>query len=476
MKNSFENSVQNTQNIPESDQEADFEKAEAQIEKSADYDITVFEKLNNAFLEHEKQRFGLENNQELNAEIAAVQEKYRSEKKKVKSGFLRKLKKIGKFTIKGIIALAITAHFTQKEFPDYLSKETEKEEKHVTWNESTRAELEKLSNEYTLAMKTDSVYAQMPDSVFKNRFMNFVKTWGSDITIVHPGDDMSVGDKMNEIIFEDVLRQQHDKSHYDNGTIFYQRKHLDSTTYSQSDFDKNSSFEDFCAEFSHHINKDWTLRRSFAYTEDLVRKGFDQSQMYEDAYSSEYQAHVITQDAIGKYLIPDNHDLNVDFVDIYNTEQEYYREFRKTKSYEGSKQVDGFVFTLLSLRNIEDVYSKKENIFKNVESLRNTIETLNTDDETKGKISEIITWAYNLDNLNQNLEQMVSDTREVIQIAEKLKTNDLPTSSSTLEEVYIENLLAKNPDDKTTHYFEGVNPEKAKTIRNIVHAYQALKP
>ncbi len=249
------------------------------------------------------------------------------EKRKLKSSFLKQLKGVIKYTSGGIVALALTAHLAQKEYPDYISKE--KEPTKIEWNESTQKEIKKLSHEYVLIIKTDPAYEKIPDSVFEKRFIDFVAAYGPDIKIAYTGDGSRIENKINKWSIKHVFNRTDRYAQYADGVIFLEEKNLkmkdDNSGY---DF-KTSNLVDFLAEISHHINYDYTVRRSIAYTENLILHDFNQKKMYKDPYSVEYQAHEITRSAISKYLAPEDHNLNTDFVDIYNAEHKNYREIFK---------------------------------------------------------------------------------------------------------------------------------------------------
>ena len=409
MKNPFKH-LQNQDKSPkiESTENYNLERLLESAEKSAEIDLTNFEKWIEKFILRQKKLLNItKGDLELEYEIYKIKGKYKSEKKKLKSSFLSRLKKIVKYTTGGIVALAFTAHFVQKEYPDYLSKE--KEPTKIEWNEPTQKEIKKLSHEYALIMKSDSVFKETPDSIFENRFTNFVATYGPNIEIVHPGDDMSAGNKVYDWIFSWVLRQPSGRAHEGiGGTLFYEEKDLkmkeDSSGY---DF-QTSSFDDFVTELAHHINNDWGIRRSFAYAYDLVRGGFKQNEMSEDPYSSEYQADIITKDAIIKYLISDENNLNVDFIDIYNVEYEYYRELVKTRGYEKYADIEELSLRILIGKKFDNLIKDKEIIFKNLEKIRDILDGINIDKNLKGDLFSIMVIYFPLENSNNNYESILN--------------------------------------------------------------------
>ena len=391
----------------------------------AEDDFNNYEKSDNNFIAREKGRLGiLKNDPKIESEILATKEKYKLEKKKLKSSFLSRLKKIIKYATGGAIALAFTAHFAQKEYPDYLSKE--KEPKKIEWNESTEKEIGKLAHEYALLIKEDSVFSEIPDSVFENHFTQFVIDYGPDIEVVHPGDDMSIGNKISEYVFQNILNQPDHRAHYKGGTLFYEEKNMkmneDSTEYDI----ETTSLVDFVAEFSHHINRDWEMQRSFAYTEDLVRKGFQQQQMYEDPYSSEYQAHSVTQNSIAKYLFPDSKKLNVNFVNLYNTQHEYYREFMKMRGYEKIEDIEELDFNLLMNKKSDDIAKDKHIVFQNLENIRNSIDKIGSGlgKKIKSELFGIIIENFPLEKSNLNFEKIASNAKELIEIKNKSLNNE----------------------------------------------------
>lgn len=182
----MENPFKQTNNPKiESNEIPETEKLLKNTEKIAKDDFNNFQKSNNDFVGREKKRLGIaEYDPKIESEILTIKEKYKSERTKLKSYFLSKLKKIAKYTTGGIIALAFTTHFAQKEYPDYIEKSKQKEPKKIEWNEATKNEITKLSREYTLLIKQDATFKELPDSIFQNRFIDFVSEYGSDIEVV----------------------------------------------------------------------------------------------------------------------------------------------------------------------------------------------------------------------------------------------------------------------------------------------------
>jgi len=442
MKNTFEKSKNLTNKKERSIKSLDANKLLEGGEKSAEIDLTNLEKGTDDFTLRQKKLLGItENDLKIESEISTIKEKYKAEKQKVKSSFLARLKTIAKYTAGGAIALAFAAHFTQKEYPDYIDTSKEKETNKIEWNESTEKEIKKLGHEYALLIKEDSVYGGVPDSVFENRFTNFVAEYGPDIEVIHPGDDMNLGDRVGEYVFQNILNQPDHRAHYSNGTLFYEEKNLkikeDSTEYDM----ETTSLGNFAAEFSHHINKDWELQRSFAYAEDLVRKGFRQEKMYEDIFSSEYQAHSVTDNAIYRYLFPDNANLDIDFVNLYNMEHEYYREFIKMGGYEKSEDIEDLTLNLLMNKKTEDIIKDKGVIFQNLEKIRSILDTLEVSSDLKGNLFSMMTNNFPLENSNNDYQSIIEKAQDIDEILEskKLAFNDpkhFNLFANTLDEKY----------------------------------------
>lgn len=260
---------------------------------------------------------------------------------------------------------------------------------------------------------------------------------------------MSIGNRISDYVFQNVLNQPEHRAHYGSGTLFYEEKDLkmneDSTKYDT----ETTSLGDFIAEFSHHINRDWELRRSFAYAEDLVRKGFQQQQMYGDLFSSEYQAHSVTQTAIAKYLFPDNNDLNVDFVNLYNTEQEYYREFIKVRGYEKSEDIEDLTFDLLQNKKFEDIVKDKIIIFQNLEEIRNLLDVLEVSNNLKGDLFSIMINSFPLEKSNNNYHLIVEKSTE---LGEVLELREVALRDPSKISILIENLEEKYKNDKDYVY------------------------
>lgn len=446
---------------PESFDDSELEKLRENIEDSAQNDLNNFERSNNEFIENQKKILGFtEKDPALEIEILKVKEKYQKERKKLKTSFLSKLNRISKFALDSVVTLAFVVHFSQKEAPDYLDRSQEKEPKKIEWNEATKKEIKKLAHEYALIIKTDNAgYNKISETIFEERFANFVATYGPDIQIVHPGDDMSVKDKIYDLIFEGVLRQKSGRAHDAlGGTLFYENKTLrkkqgkdvDTTEYDM----ETSSLRDFAEEFSHHINKDWSLRRAFAYADGLIRNGFHQEKMYEDPYSPEYQAHQITQSAISEYLFPDSNDLSVNFVDIYNTKQEYYREFVKMKGYANDEDIQ-----MLTWRIFYKKFSKqeadKEIVFKNLEKIRSAIDKAEISDDLKGSFFKIMVERFKLDTPENNYEAI---TKEAGGINEILKKKKLALNDSTQFGSFVQEIENKYATD-SNYMYVSLTPE-----------------
>ncbi len=395
------------------------EKLLTSAEESAATDLENAEKSDADFIEYRKNLAQLESNAKMEAEIVAVQEKYALKKQKHKSSFLTKLKNIGKYTTGTIATLALVAHFAQKETPDFLPADPEPTK--VEWNASTEQEINKVANEYILAVKNDSIFKSMPESVLRQRFMDFIATYGHNIKVVNTEADMNMYDEINEMIFSKVLMQKNGRAHYDAGTIYYEDKHLkDTTKYDSKDFDENASLGNFLSEFSHHINDDWEMRRTFAYAEELVTSGFNQLSMYEDPYTPEYQAHMVTQNAVIQYLTPLDHQFTASFPEIYNTNLEYYNALIATHGYETHDQITNLVFDLTMNKPFKAMAEQKEIVLSNLQKIRETIDALDADKTVKSALFEIMSDRdiYPIESAGVNYEKICDDIKDAIALRE----------------------------------------------------------
>ncbi len=445
MKNPFEH------NAVESGIETELLK---KVEEKAEAEIEGLEECNREFLRHEKKHYGLEEpNLEMEAEIREVQEKYQSHRKRFKSSFLSKLNNISRWLVDMSAILALTVHFGQQEYPDYLNKKSDKEPNKIEWNESTQKEIEDMAHEYMLIMKTDSVYTSdndsfykdVPDSVFENRFIDFVATWGPDINIVHPENEMDLGNAIQQLLFEAIPGQSATIPHYAlNNTLVYPNRPMERDS-GAAKYRDPYNFLDFVAEFSHHINNDWNLRRSFAYADKLVSAGFNQRALYKDLYATEYQAHSVTQIAVAKYIFPDNHDLNIDFADTYNTYHEYYRQFLRTRGYETFTQIDDLNKSLLCDKDLPYLSQNKEIIFENLENMRNAIDEIDADEKMKSQLFELLT-SIPLERENYDFDELITETQVIIEAREMaLKSEEALT-------FFVQNLESRFREDSEYIY------------------------
>ncbi len=489
MENPFKNfspAEKNINNV-EPDKNAEIEKEFQFLESVAENDLENFGQTNENFVVNfKKSNEILGNTPELDLEIKSIQEKYEKEKKVFKSSFLSKLKNSAKYTAIGLYSLALVAHVGKKELPEYLDKTKEPEK--IEWNESTNSEIEKLSNEYALLIKEDTSYQDIPDSFFKERMVNFVAKYGPDIKVVHPGDNMGLGDKMSDFVFQKVLRQREGKAHVAIGnSIFYEEKNLkmaeDSSGY---DWD-SSSLSDFFAEFAHHINRDWSFRRSLAYAEDLARRGFQQGEMYSDINSAEFQAHDVTQGALGTYFFPNTkEDLKYDFEDIYNIYQDYYRELIKTRGYENNDDIELLTWDVLSpYQRLEEVFDNKEVVFTNLNKVRDLLDNLPASQVLKSTLFSVLTSSLPLSKADNDYERII-DEHEGIQeildarnlalkdskkmenlgevLLQKLKNDDKYIYANFTKRIFDDNFLKKLSGDIT-------DVENSKIIERVLRIY-----
>lgn len=352
--------------------------------------------------------------------------------------------------------------FAKQELPNYLENK-QKNLTEITWNEQTRKEIDELAHDYVLVMRQDTLYRNINDTVLENRFRDLVETWGPDINIVHPNEKMSFGDEFNEWIFQKVLRQNEERAHYNDGTLFYENKRLqkkeidefsDSVDMVKYDL-STSGLHDFCAELSHHINHDFGLQRSFAYTEDLLKMGFRQRAMYEDPYSSEYQAHSVTEEAIYKYLFPDDGKMDTDFVDIYNTYQEYYREIVKTRGYEKNEDINGLFWYTINFKTFKEITEEKATTFKNLSRLRDVLDNTPLSKELRGELFEMMEEVFPLENPNSEYELV---KQEAVGLGEVLGARNFALENAQGFEKFADILEQKYKTD-SNYLYASFTPE-----------------
>jgi hypothetical protein len=406
-------------------EDSNLEKLLTSAEKSAVTDLENAEKSDAAFIEFRKNLAGQETNPKMEAEIAAVQQKYSEKKQKHKSSFLTKLKNIGKYTTGSIATLALVAHFAQKETPDFLP--TEPEPTKIEWNASTEQEINKVAQEYILVVKNDSAFKDIPEGVLHARFMDFVSTYGHDIKVVNTEEDMDMYDHVHETFFSKVLQQKNERAHYGFGTIYYEDRHLkDTTKFDGEDFKENASIANFLAEFSHHINDDWQTQRTFAYAEGLVKNGFSQRGMYDDPYTPEYQAHNITQNAVLQYLTPRDGKFTASFPEIYNTNLEYYNVLIAKHGYETNDQISSLVYDLTMKKSFKEMAEQKEIVFSNLQKIRETIDAVDADQGVKSALFEIMsdTDIYPIESAAVDYEKICGDIKDAITLRERALTDD----------------------------------------------------
>ncbi len=407
------NKIENSEPI----ENTDIKQLLEDTKNNTEIDLSFFEKSNSDFIDQQKMDANIiKDNPKLESKVSNIQKGYQSARQELKKTFLTRLKNITKYTTGSIAALAFTVHFAQKEVPDYLSKEKETQE--IEWNESTQQKIEKLGQEYAFLMKAGSFYKDVPTSFFENRFTDFVAKFGPDIEIVYTEDNTDIKNKIVQWAFKNVASQKDHRAHYFANTLFFENVEINlekSIEIEDADdieyiFEK-SNLHDFSSEFAHHIGNDFSIGRSFTYAENLVSNKFKQNKMYTDAYSPEYQAHNITQDAIKRFLMPEDHNLNIDFVDIYNIEQEYYREIIKNKDYVKNKfDINRLINRLLRYKSLDTITKNKTAIFQNLEKIRKILDRTNTEQKLNSNMFLEMVDKFPLENLDNNYEIGLEDS------------------------------------------------------------------
>lgn len=135
--------------------------------------------------------------------------------------------------------------------------------------------------------------------------------------------------------------------------------------------------------------------------------------MYNDPFSSEYQAHTVTQNAIAAYLNPEKGSLNKDFPTVYNLYQEYYRKFVDVRGYERPEDTDE-VSMILYFNDFDSLESKKETIFGNLDHIRNRIDATNFTEEEKGELFGMLINTYNIEKNGNDYESMLNNAEDLL--------------------------------------------------------------
>ncbi len=434
------------------------------LDSRLETDAHTFNIINDQYVLEEKQYLNLnEPNLELESKIKSIKEKYNTQREAFEMLVLPKIKSIGKRIAQGAIG-AVTlvgaiAHLEKQELPEYLSKDTNPKE--IEWNDDTKKELGKLSYEYALLMKQDSVYKdkEVPREVFENRFMDFVREYAPEIQIIHPDDQKGLGNHLYEWTFRNVFGSSKNRAHYVRDVLFYQEQNIKWSADKSKYIDTTSSLIDFKAEVSHHLNGDWSLDREAAFVDDFISNYFQQRKMYRDVYTNEFQAHEVAEKAVNRYLAIKDRNFEVEFVDVYNIYQDYYREFIKMKEYGSSGDIEMLLYLYLNDDDWSFIQLKenKEIVFENLKEAKRLIDLLPEDisSTVKQSLFRDLTHKVALNKQNPNFKDALSGT--------------------SLEDAYVQYLFTKESENPaTTHYYEAVNKQEAEAIKEDIEDYKKV--
>lgn len=312
-----------------------------------------------------------------------------SNKEEFFNRFLARIKRYSLYGLSAVASVVTIGHLSEKEHPDFIENAPIESKRLPNWDSKTYEELKRLSEEYAVFVETTESEHSITKEEAEKKFMDFVGRYGPDIKIISPAEDVGFAGRMHKILLRDDKR-----AHYEIGnTIVYEPKKLTKDKKGEWDF-STSGIREFIAEFSHHLNHDASITRMIAYTEDLAEKKLDQQAMYDDIYSSEYQAHSITQNAIAEYLSPIN---TYTFPEIYNTYQAYYRACTEASNCEDNDDKEYLLYTYVFNKKIADVINNKEIFIANLSSLRSILKNLKRDNRQKSNLFAAIIDTYPLD-------------------------------------------------------------------------------
>lgn len=323
---------------------------------------------------------------ETNLEINLKEE----EKEKNFNSFLSRIKRYSLYGLSLIASAGTLGHLSNEEYPDFIENSPFESKQVPNWDSQTYKELKKLSEEYAIFIESTKQEHPITKEEAEKKFMDFVSQYGSNIRIISPAEDIGFTGRIHTML----LQQDARRAHYEiNNTIVYEPKQLTKDKEGAWDF-STSGIREFISEFSHHINGDANVSRMITYAEDLAAKKFDQQEMYEDIYTSEYQAHSITQNAVAEYLSPTNTHT---FPEIYNTYQEYYRAFTEESNCEDNNNKTNLLYKYIFAKKVDDVIKNKETAIENLKNLRDLLNGLKRDNKEKINLFATILKIYPLD-------------------------------------------------------------------------------
>lgn len=256
--------------------------------------------------------------------------------KSPENNFIKKVGRGVKNTLMGVTAAGLLAHAASQDKPVVDNKPTMSIESvdsvYAHFDPETRKELESLEKDYAsmyLYDHTDAKEKGVTQIDLQNRFREVIGKYGQGLKIVFPeSTHKTIADRAADAVFTKILRQDKEHAHYANSTLFYSNTPTDYEVTDKGDSAAVSSvrLENFVAEFSHHINNDFSLRRVAYYGEGFLRSGFHQQGMYGQTSSVEYQAHQVTEKALSAYFNADPEQLNIPFEKIRGSYEQFYEK------------------------------------------------------------------------------------------------------------------------------------------------------
>ena len=418
-----------------------------------------------------------------------------------------------KNTIMGVTAAGLLAHAVSQDKPTIDSKPAMSIESvdsvYTHFDAETKKELESLEKDYAsmyLYDHSDAKEKGITQADLQHRFREIVGKYGQDLKIVFPeSPNKTIADRTADAVFTKVLRQDKEHAHYANNTLFYSNTPTDYEVTDKGDSVAVSSvrFENFVAEFSHHINHDFSPRRIAYYGEGFVHSSFHQEGMYGQTSSVEYQAHQVTEKALSAYLNADPEQLTIPFEKIRGSYEQFYEKvadkyknelgdgelymingqyIQQTKHHLDSldKTKDWLLGRLDQLRaEVVEQAAKQENIaesFKGVitwEALQSTLEGESLKDYVYGQnaLNKVV-----LEIKNKNFESidLLAHDEVFVRNPDFIKYIDYSISGSTLyssKEKEYDEVLERLSHEESKNYIKHMLPFLETVTENLAKKY-----
>jgi hypothetical protein len=128
--------------------------------------------------------------------------------------------------------------------------------------------------------------------------------------------------------------------------------------------------------------------------------------MYADMYSSEFQAHSVTECSIQAYLEPYNDSFN--FSEIFNLYLAYYKKIINGENYEDKKD-KAYIYDNFESTDIESLKQYQTPLFSNLDKIREIINKTDYDTEKKSLLFRYLINIAFLGNPDIDYSQLVKN-------------------------------------------------------------------